>query len=108
MNVSNLVSRYNAGERDFGRANLRRAKLRGVDLTSANLRAADLGEANLSKVRVTREQLDQAASLRGATLPEDTMDGCAGRTWPEGCHYLPALGPGFPSPRLCASPVAVV
>jgi hypothetical protein len=52
---------------DLQRANLSGANLRKADLSGANLREADLRGAN-----VTEEQLAQAASLEGATVPDGT------------------------------------
>ena len=48
--------------------------LSGIDLRGANLNDADLGDADLldadlSTAQVTQEQLDQAESLKGATMP---------------------------------------
>jgi uncharacterized protein YjbI with pentapeptide repeats len=50
------------------------ADLSGADLSAADLRRADLRDAvlidaNLSGARVSKEQLDQAYSLEGATMP---------------------------------------
>jgi len=57
---------------------LRRAKLRKADLTSANLSGADLigtdlSKANLTDAQVSDEQLAQAKSLKGATMPDGTV-----------------------------------
>ena len=58
---------------DLGRADLSRAIMNDVilinaDLSRANLSDADLSGANLTNAKVTNEQLDQAKSLKGATL----------------------------------------
>jgi len=53
-------------------ATLKRANLRRADLSAANLTWADLSEANLSRATVTSEQLAQAKSLAGTTLPDGT------------------------------------
>jgi uncharacterized protein YjbI with pentapeptide repeats len=63
----------------LGHADLRRAVLKNAVLTYANLRDADLTEANfeganlskayLKDATVTTEQLEQASSLQGATMP---------------------------------------
>jgi len=53
-------------------ANLRGANLRGADLRGANLRSASLYWAYLGEAKVTDEQLAQAKSLEGATLPDGT------------------------------------
>jgi uncharacterized protein YjbI with pentapeptide repeats len=50
--------------------NLSNANLSGVDLNGADLRDAVLIGANLSDARVSKEQLDQAHSLEGATMPD--------------------------------------
>jgi uncharacterized protein YjbI with pentapeptide repeats len=52
--------------------------LSGIDLEGANLNDADLGDADLldvdlSTAQVTQEQLDQAESLKGATMPDGQM-----------------------------------
>jgi hypothetical protein len=52
--------------------------LSGIDLHGANLNDADLGDADLldvdlSTAQVTQEQLDQAESLKGATMPDGQM-----------------------------------
>ncbi|MFN8492380.1 MAG: pentapeptide repeat-containing protein [Caldilineaceae bacterium] len=54
-------------------ADLRRANLHRADLTNVNLRDADLSDANLTGARVSQNQLDQAKSLTGATLPDGTV-----------------------------------
>jgi len=54
---------------DLTEANLTGANLTGAFLTGANLRDADLSGAYLEDTEVTREQLDQAYSLEGATMP---------------------------------------
>jgi len=43
-----------------------------ADLPGVNLNQADLERANLAGAKVTGEQLAQARSLRGATLPDGT------------------------------------
>ena len=58
----------------FTVANLRDADLSGTDLKHAdfyraNLSGADLSGANLKNANVTEEQLEQADSLKGATMP---------------------------------------
>lgn len=54
-------------------ANLQRANLEGVILEEANLEGADLQGANLKDAVVTPEQLAQAASLQGATMPDGSI-----------------------------------
>src|SRR5215217_7699846 len=46
------------------------APLSETDLSSANLSGATLGGANLSGAVVTKEQLREAKSLEGATMPD--------------------------------------
>jgi len=54
----------------FRKANLRRANLSGAKIKGAVLEGADLSKANLSEVhRWTKEQLAEAKSLEGATMP---------------------------------------
>jgi hypothetical protein len=48
---------------------LRKAVLRRANLTGADLKDADLTGANLSGAIVTKEQLEAAKSLEGATMP---------------------------------------
>ena len=57
---------------DLRGADLALADLRGADLTGANLRGAFLLGADLGEARVTNEQLNDARSLAGATLPDGT------------------------------------
>jgi uncharacterized protein YjbI with pentapeptide repeats len=58
------------------------ADLYESDLTGANLTGADLHKANLTGARVTPEQLAQAYSLQGATLPD-------GSTYPSKSYPIP-------------------
>lgn len=56
-------------------ADLRKADLSGADLSEADLSGADLhgarlGGANMRNAVVTKEQLDTAQSLKGATMPD--------------------------------------
>jgi uncharacterized protein YjbI with pentapeptide repeats len=88
MEAQELITRYEAGERDFGWANLYQTdlggavlsgavlyhvNLGGANLKGANLVRADLTGANLSGAKVTSEQLGKAASLRGAAMPDGTV-----------------------------------
>jgi uncharacterized protein YjbI with pentapeptide repeats len=71
------ASLFNAklGEADLSGANLSHADLRQADLSQANLSQANLSQANLSQANLSRaknwthQQLAQATSLVGATLP---------------------------------------
>jgi uncharacterized protein YjbI with pentapeptide repeats len=62
---ANVVGAGNLSEA----ADLSGADLSGADLSGADLRDAVLIDANLSNARVSIEQLDQASSLEGATMP---------------------------------------
>jgi uncharacterized protein YjbI with pentapeptide repeats len=64
---------------DLRRADLSEADLRGADLRGADLRDADLRQANLEGAVVTNQQLDQASSLKGATMPDGTKYGLLNR-----------------------------
>jgi uncharacterized protein YjbI with pentapeptide repeats len=55
---------------DLNGADLRGADLNGADLSIANLYGADLSGADLNGATVTDEQLAQARSLEGATMPD--------------------------------------
>ena len=55
---------------DLRGTNLSGANLLSADLGGANLRKADLSWANLSNAIVTENQLTQARSLEGATMPD--------------------------------------
>lgn len=75
--------KHELAQADLSYLNLQRANLRGADLRSANLHHADLRDANLagadlsgadlSLAVVTEDQLAQAGSLEGATLPDGTV-----------------------------------
>ena len=55
---------------NLSHAYLHHANLKGANLHSANLTNATLSSANLGNAKVTREQLAEARSLEGATLPD--------------------------------------
>ncbi len=72
-----LLTQYQAGQRNFSAAELRRAQLmnanlRGVDLSYADLRGANLQSAQLRGADLSYAVLEQAnleaADLRGALL----------------------------------------
>jgi uncharacterized protein YjbI with pentapeptide repeats len=78
MNYANLSGAYltltHLRQADLKQADLSGADLSGADLydpnwVKASLSGADLSGANLSDAEVTRQQLDQAVSLTGATMP---------------------------------------
>jgi len=54
---------------DLTNANLHGADLIATDLTDADLTGTDLTDVDLTDAVVTEEQLDQAESLEGATMP---------------------------------------
>jgi hypothetical protein len=68
---------------ELGKADLRKAslykailigtKLQGADLREADLREAEQSRANLKGAKITPEQLDQAKSLQGATMPDGSI-----------------------------------
>jgi hypothetical protein len=58
---------------DLGDTDLDGADLRGANLNDADLGDTDLLDVDLSSAQVTQEQLDQAESLKGATMPEGQM-----------------------------------
>jgi len=58
----------------LGLAQLRETDLSGANLSTVDLRGVDLSGANLSGCNVTKEQLAQCESLKGATLPDGTKD----------------------------------
>ena len=60
-------------EADLRGTNLRRADLAGANMEGANLLGTYLDGANLRNAHVTDEQLAQAASLKGAILPDGTV-----------------------------------
>jgi hypothetical protein len=51
-------------------ADLSEANLHDADLSYADLFGANLSEANLGKATITTEQLEEAYSLKGATMPD--------------------------------------
>jgi hypothetical protein len=55
---------------DLSRANLRGADLSRIDLSGADLREADLWKADLREAKVTDEQLADALTLQGVTMPD--------------------------------------
>jgi len=74
-----LINAYLTGV-DLGHANLTNAALGEADLSSAylvdadlshaNLKGTDLSYANLAGATVTNQQLNEARSLKGATMPD--------------------------------------
>jgi uncharacterized protein YjbI with pentapeptide repeats len=66
------LGEVNLKEADLSKADLRWASMSMADLQGARLDKANLRGANLTGAKVTPEQLAQAASLEGATLPDGT------------------------------------
>jgi len=62
MNPDELLSRYQAGERDFFLIDVN-----GVNLMGATLRAVDLTHANLSQTKLVQANLSRA-TLHNANL----------------------------------------
>ncbi len=58
---------------NLSQAQLWEANLTGADLSLADLSDADFRDANLFKANVTDEQLKQAKSLKGATMPNGSI-----------------------------------
>jgi len=67
------LSRAGLRDADLSDAILRKAKLHWAYLPGANLRGATLDEADLTGcTTITKEQLAECRSLRGASLPDDS------------------------------------
>jgi uncharacterized protein YjbI with pentapeptide repeats len=60
----------NLSEAELNSANLSHASLTNANLSHADLRLAILDGTDLTRATVTQEQLAQANSLRGATMPD--------------------------------------
>ena len=79
VNLSNAnLSKSTIGESHFSGAHLSGADMSGAflqsdDFTDADLSGADLSGADLTFARVTSDQLAQAKSLAGATMPSGTQ-----------------------------------
>jgi hypothetical protein len=79
VSESNLIGKIDLSGADLsraklGEADLSRAKLREASLVEANLVKADLRDADLIGTNGwTNEQLAQADSLVGATMPDGTV-----------------------------------
>jgi uncharacterized protein YjbI with pentapeptide repeats len=58
---------------DLSGADLTSAFLDDTNLVGADLRSARLNNASLQGAHVTQEQLDQASSLQGATMPDGSI-----------------------------------
>jgi len=69
MHVKEMLSRYEAGQRDFRNlnliaANLRNLNLSGINLSGANLAKANLAGANLSQANLTDTILIQEQDVK--------------------------------------------
>ena len=70
VDLSNAEGLWEEGTALWRRgAGLGNADLRGANLSGADLSNANLSNANLKGANITEEQLDQAESLEGATMP---------------------------------------
>jgi len=67
-----LLNRANLRMTNLQETDLSRAQLTNVKISNANLRGANLNDADLFDAEVTNEQLNQAKSLKGATMPDGT------------------------------------
>jgi uncharacterized protein YjbI with pentapeptide repeats len=72
------LSKANLSEANLKGANLSGAyllgtNLSGADLSEADLSFAELGAVNLNRAWVTREQVEQAKSLQGTTMPDGSI-----------------------------------
>ncbi|WP_013322714.1 pentapeptide repeat-containing protein [Gloeothece verrucosa] len=77
--VIDLKNKYDAGERNFSKIELRRVDLRGFNLSQANFKGADFSYANLREVDFSGADLSEAffneADLTGANLQEANLQG---------------------------------
>jgi uncharacterized protein YjbI with pentapeptide repeats len=64
-----LFTVANLRDADLSGTDLKHADFNGANLSGADLSRADLSGANLKNANVTEEQLEQAESLEGATMP---------------------------------------
>ncbi len=64
------LSEAKLNEADLSEAKLIRANLGRADLSGADLSEADLSGADLSGATITSQQLEEARSLKGATMPD--------------------------------------
>lgn len=73
-NTSQIIERYNSGEREFENIDLSNADLREVNLSDANLRGANLSNAILIKANLKRADLT-GANLKRASLHKAKLQG---------------------------------
>lgn len=67
------LSKANLSGADLSEASMVGVDLHDANLSGANLHGADLMGADLKGTNVTSEQLEQAASLKGATMPDGSI-----------------------------------
>ena len=67
------IDKPNLSGADLSNADLRNADLSNADLSNADLKGANLYRANLKDARVIEEQLKEAKSLVGATMPDGSI-----------------------------------
>jgi uncharacterized protein YjbI with pentapeptide repeats len=72
LSYANLSYANLSGD-DLSGVDLRFINLSGANLSHTNLSGANLSGANLSHAKVTNEQLAQAKSLKGATMPNGSI-----------------------------------
>lgn len=73
--IQDLLEKYEAGERNFIRIQLRHADLKGINLSGANLTEADLRGANLKNANLSNTQLEDSY-LNEAALDDANLDHC--------------------------------
>jgi uncharacterized protein YjbI with pentapeptide repeats len=72
MNVRELLSRHEAGQRDFRNLNLMAANLRNMNLSGANLSGVNFTQANLTRTNLSHANLT-GAILTGADLTQTNL-----------------------------------
>lgn len=87
MNASELLSRYAAGERNFGNVDLRGVNLNNVNLSGVNLNEANFSGASLQGINLGSAILSRA-TFRGAKLSDaETGVNFTGAVLPNGKPY---------------------
>ena len=77
--AADVIAAYEAGERDFTRANLYSANLYSANLDSANLYSANLYRANLYRANLSRANLDSANLINARGLYQAFAPGLSSR-----------------------------
>ncbi|HEY9609067.1 pentapeptide repeat-containing protein [Allocoleopsis sp.] len=75
MNIDELLSKYAAGERDFGAINLRQANLTGIFLKEANLGGTCLHLANLTNTDLSEARLRGSQNIQPDQLNKAILTG---------------------------------